>query len=205
MDKHKNQKGVSLIEAMISLAVFSMALAMLYIFYVQGSEIDRYSSEQYQAVESARRGLKTMVKELREASAGDDGSYILASADDQEIVFFSDVDADLATERIRYFLEDNYLKKGTVEPTGDPIEYPEAQEQIIIVSEYVRNDTAPIFTYYNGDYPGDDINNPLPTPTRLIETKLINVYLKVNVNPETAPENIEIQSDVQIRNLKNNL
>lgn len=200
-----NIKGVSLIEAMVSLAIFSMALALLYIFYIQGSRIDRFSSEQYQAVESARRGLKTMVKELREASAGDDGSYILSSAEDQEIIFFSDVDADLSTERIRYFLDNTFLKKGTIEPTVDPITYPEAQEQISVIADNVRNNTVAIFTYYNGDYPGDDINNPLPTPTRLIETKLINIYLDINVNPDMAPENIEIQSDVQIRNLKNNL
>ncbi len=201
----KDIRGVSIIEAMISLTVFGIALAILYMFFVQGSKVQQYGSEQYTAVENARRGIQQMVKEIREAAAGDDGSYILQTANDQEIIFFSDVDADLATERIRYFLDNTTLKKGVVEPTGDPISYPVDTEQIAVVSEYVQNGMAPIFTYYNGNYPGDDINNPLPAPARLVETKLINVYLKVNVTPTISPDDIELQSDVQIRNLKINL
>ncbi|MBU0707379.1 prepilin-type N-terminal cleavage/methylation domain-containing protein [Patescibacteria group bacterium] len=201
----QNQKGVTLLEAVVSLTIFSMLMAALYFFYTQGMKIQQFGSEQQLAVESARKGIKEIVKELREAAAGDDGSYIITKADDQEIIFFSDIDSDLYAERVRYFLEDHTLKKGVIEPDGEPIGYSDLSESITNISEYVQNNDEPIFTYYNGDYPGDTINNPLPTPTRLTETKLINVYLEINVFPERAPSNIEIDSDVQIRNLKNNL
>ncbi|MDP3964103.1 MAG: prepilin-type N-terminal cleavage/methylation domain-containing protein [bacterium] len=197
--------GISLVEAIVSLAIFSLVLTLVYTFFTQGNRIQSYNNEQQLAVQSARRGVQTMVKELREASTGDDGSYILSLANDQEIVFFSDTDADLVIERIRYFLDGTSLKKAVTEPTGDPIEYLDANEEVSVLSEFIRNDTDPIFTYYNGDFPGDDVNNPLPTPSRLTETKMMDVYLKVNVFTNRSPDDIEVSSYVQIRNLKTNL
>lgn len=205
MKKTRLRKGISLIETIVSLSIFSLALAILYTFFVQGFRFEAFATEQQLQIESARRSLRTMVKELREASAGDDGGYILQRADDFDIIFYSDIDSDLASERVRYFLDGTTFKKGVIEPVGDPPAYPEVNEQYSVLSEFVRNETQPIFTYYNGNYPGDLINNPLPTPTRLTATKLLHIYLKINVHPDRAPEDTEITSEVQIRNLKNNL
>jgi len=199
------KSGFSLIETIVIVAVFSLAIGavfgVIYYFYRgQG-----YILEQVLAVESARKGIETMVKEIREAQSGDDGSYIIEKADDFEFIFYSDIDKDEAVERVRYFLEGSDFKKGVIEPVGQPVSYPLENEVISILSEYVRNGTQPIFTYYNGDYPEDTQNNPLSTPTRLQETKLMHVYLKINVDPDRAPLDFELESDVCLRNLKTNL
>jgi len=274
-----------------------------------------------------------MTKELREARMGDDGSYIIEKAEDYEIVFYSDIDKDGDTEKVRYFVYQSQtlgsandcvsysqggscntdfpnfsgniietaqveicvegdlnggneyvdvfadgvslgrlcaqgcnqclgqwegcstfdvtaqaadgsvnftadgsnavgssgggfcdwqqndhslkakfdfswtetdtnpsiiLKKGVIQPTSYPIEYPPENEQITNLSQYVRNQ-LPVFRYFDGD------GVELAAPARLEDTKMIRTHLIINVNPERAPANFELESSVQIRNLKTNL
>ena len=204
MKNKKKQSGFTLIETIVLIFVFSLAMGAITTFIYYAYRISDYDFQQSQAIRNARNGIETMVEEIREAQAGDDGSYILEKADDQEFIFYSDIDEDSYTERVRYFLEDSVFKKEVTKPTGSPPVYTDTEDPIIL-SSYVRNDDTPIFTYYNGDWPGDEINNPLPTPTRLIETKLMHVYLKINVDPNRAPVHFELESNAQIRNLKDNL
>ncbi len=201
----KNQNGFTLIETLVLILVFSLAMGAITSFVYYAYRSSEYNFQQSQAIRNARQGIETMVREIREAQPADDGSYILEKADDQEFIFYSDIDKDTKVERVRYFLEDSIFKKGIVEPTGAPPVYDLDTETISILSSYVCNDDLSIFTYYNGDWPGDEINNPLPTPTRLKETKLIHVYLKINIDPSRAPVDFELESDVQIRKLKDNL
>jgi prepilin-type N-terminal cleavage/methylation domain-containing protein len=91
------------------------------------------------------------------------------------------------------------FKKGVVEPVvgpGGKISYPLDQEKITILTSYVRNE-PPIFEYFDKD--GKKIEE---YPARLIDTKLIKVYLVVNVDPNRPPQDFELESYVQLRNLK---
>ena len=139
-----------------------------------------------------------MVKEIREARGGDDGSYIIEKADDFEFIFYSDIDKDELTERVRYFIEGTDFKKEVIKPQGFPINYPEENKKSFILSQYVRNQ-PPIFRYFDG------LGVELSPPARLKDTKLMRVYLVINVDPARPPQNYELTSDVQIRNLKTNL
>jgi len=197
--------GFTLIEAVVALSIFGMTLAVLSAFLSQGMRFQKFTGEQQQQVEYARSSAQTMVKELRGAAPAEDGAYILDLAEDQEIIFYSNIDDDPETERVRYFLDGITFKKGVVEPSGEPAVYDPATETVTTLVEYVRNGATPTFVYYNGDYPGDMINNPLPTPTRLTETKLLSLYLKINVDESQVPSETEVITEVQIRNLKNNL
>ncbi|MBU0570281.1 prepilin-type N-terminal cleavage/methylation domain-containing protein [Patescibacteria group bacterium] len=159
----------------------------------------------YISVDEANTNISTLVRELRNTRTGDNGAYPLEQALDQEIIFYSDIDFDGQTERVRYFLSETQLTKGVIEPQGFPVTYPSEIEKVKVVSENVRNGATPIFYYYNGDWPSDTTNNPLDTPTRLSETKLMNVYLELNPNENNPERNYILQSYVQIRTLKDNL
>lgn len=187
------------------LAIFTLAMSLLVSFVIYVYRAYGYNFEQIAAINEARKGIETMVKEIREARYGEDGSYPLGEAGNLQLIFYSDVDKDENVERVRYFLEGTNFKKGVVEPTGDPPQYILSGEVVDTLSAYVRNATTPIFIYYNGDWPIDVVNNPLPTLTRLTETKLMHFYLRINVDPNRPPDNFELESDVQIRNLKTNL
>jgi hypothetical protein len=72
------------------------------------------------------------------------------------------------------------------------------KEKIKIISTHVINQ-PPIFRYFDGN------NQELPAPSRLKDTKLMKVYLVINVDPNKPPVDFVLESNVQIRNLKTNL
>jgi len=99
------------------------------------------------------------------------------------------------------FIEDlsgfaHQFKKGVIKPVGSPPTYPSDQEKISILTSYVRN-VPPIFEYF--DSQGNKITE---YPARLVDTKLMKVYLVVNVDPNRPPQDFELESSVQLRNLK---
>jgi hypothetical protein len=201
----KNINGLTLLELVIAIGLFVIITFAWNDFALQSYRGASFGQEQLEAIRQAQNGIDTMAKELRELSSAENGSYALALAGDQELIFFSDIDEDIYTERIHYFIDGTDLKKGITEATGNPLNYDPNNEIISILSTHVRNDTQPIFIYYNGDYPYDIINNPLPAPARLVETKLMHVFLRINIDPQRAPTDFDLETDVQLRNLKTNL
>jgi prepilin-type N-terminal cleavage/methylation domain-containing protein len=326
--ERKPIRGFTLIETLIAVFIFTLAMGAATGFIVVFYRTHSYASQQVTAIEEARRGIETMVKETRAARTGDNGAYPVERADDKQFIFYSDIDNDGQTERIRYFLStinsgsqakectvtsqggacnvsfsnfltgtlksalvslsvmgdldasDEYvaisadgttlmsqlcqfgclhcsgsyegtttfdvtsqasdnsiqftadgsssvhrqcpvtspnysikarfelswteevsgvgteLKKGVIEPTGDPVQYPSSQEKISIITRYVRN-APPIFKYFDSN--GEEITS---VPARLADTKLMKVYLVVNVDPNRPPKDFELESFVQLRNLK---
>jgi type II secretory pathway pseudopilin PulG len=197
--------GFTLLETIIVLGIFIFVSSVVMTFIVLDLKAHRFALEQNEAIRHAQKGIQLMVKEIREASTGDNGDYPINSADDQTFIFYGDIDQDEAVERVRYFLDGTELKKGIIEPSGWPIEYSLADEVVKTISKYVRNGDEPIFYYYNGDWPGDTINNPMTTPADVDQIKLIKMHLKINFNPQIAPDDFELETYAQIRNLKDNL
>ncbi len=191
-------KAFTLIETLAVIAIFSLVIGAIFGSVAALYTIHDYTFQQSKAIDEARRGVETMVKEIREARPGDDGSYILKTAEDFQIVFYSDIDKDSNAEMVRYFVEENNLKKGVTDPAGWPIEYAPENEKVSILSNYIRN-SPPIFRYFDGQ------GVELPSPSRLKDTKLMKVFLVVNVDPSRPPKDFEFETTVQIRNLKNNL
>ncbi len=190
-----NNKGITYMEILVAVAVFVLASLMVAGFIIQSFRVQNFSLEQSGAISEARRGVETMVKELRETMPADTGAYALVSADDHELIFYADYDRDNAVERVRYSLDGTDFKKGVVEPTGSPISY-SGTEEVIVLSRYVRNGSEPIFVYKNESY------DQLPTPADVNDVTLINVYLKINVKENNSPGDFELESEVQLRNLK---
>jgi len=316
-------KGFTLVETLVAIIVFSLALGVVTSFIILGYRNQGYAWQQALAINEARRGIETMIREIREAKTGQDGSYPIEKAEDKEFIFYSDIDKDGDIERVRYFLGtansgsqtqecqalakggtcsvvfsnflngtlissqvkvsvdgdfgwqnreyaeffadaqkigdvcksncsdcpgawqgtaifdvtsqagDNSLeiladarsdvdpvcphamkakiefsfnedlgglshefRKGVIQPSGDPPVYPQEQEQIFILSSYVRN-APPIFKYF--DSAGNMIED---YPARLKDTKLMKVLLVVDVDSAKTPPAFELESAVQLRNLK---
>lgn len=198
-------QGLSLIEAIVAIGIFIIIVVSWNIIVIQSYRTTSFGDDQQTAIREAREAIAVMVQEIREMSTAENGAYALEQADDNEIIFYSDVDSDVLTERIRYFLNGTQLQKGITEPSGDPLEYVTSTEIITTVADYVYNQSNNIFTYYDGTYPYSTSTNPLPAPARLISTKLIHVQLFITVDLNKAPETFVVESDVQLRNLKTNL
>ena len=196
------KQGFTLVELMVVAAISSIILIVLMRFLASGYPLSRVVFEQAGATETARLQLKRMVKALREARESDTGGYPLVVAGPQQLIFYSDVDGDDATERIRYELSGTQLERGVIKPSGDPLSYNESNEVVAVVAASVRNGSDPLFVYYTGDYPAD------PTelaPTDLTEVKYIEFRLLLDADPDSDPPAIDVVSQVQLRNLKTNL
>ncbi len=325
----KKKDGFTLVETLVVIVIFSLILIVLSNSIFSLFKDYKYNFQQVQAIEEAERGVNVMTREIREMSQGDDGSYPIEEANDNEIIFYSDIDKDGQVEKVRYFLggvesksetkecvsylkggscsvnfsdflsgdlesaqlkisvegdfgwsreyaeifvdgekvgdvckrgcsdcpatwqglstfditnqaadgnvnvvadaswwvdpycnwidshhsmklkveliwteknpeDNNRLKKGVIEPTSPPVEYPADQEKFYILSSYVRND-FPVFEYY--DASGNKIED---YPARLSDTKMMKVHLKIDVDPNHSPQPFDLYLFVQPRNLKDN-
>lgn len=194
--------GFTVVEMVVVLGISSVLISALIWFLATGYPISKTTYLQQRSTESARLQLKRMAKALREARPSDSGAYPLVEMSPQRIIFYSDVDADSTTERIRYELIGTDLVRGVTKPSGDPLTYDVANEQTNIVTSHVQNGNTDMFTYYNGDYPADQ--TPL-TPVNLTEVKYIQFHLIIDADPNADPPPIDIISQVQLRNLKTNL
>ncbi len=196
------EKGFTVIEVVVVLGITSVLITALLRFVAAGYPLSRVTYLQQRSTETARLQLKRIAKAIREARPSDAGAYPLVEMEDQKLVFYADVDDDGATEMVRYELDGTDLIYGIIEPSGDPIEYDPGSEITRIVTHDVRNGFDPIFVYYSGDYPDDQ--TPL-TPVDVTEVKYIQFALVIDVNPDVDPQPIQVISQVQIRNLKDNL
>ncbi|GEM_PF-327624 len=327
--------GFTIIEMLAAIAVFGLLMAAIGTAIIMIYRTQGYAMEQSMAISEARRGVDIMAKEVRQARYGENGAYPIEKGAGKEFIFYSDVDNDGQTERVRYYLATvnsgsqtkechshsqsgwpywqspacsvdfsgflagtlksaqvrvstegyygtpsryaalradgvelmnnmcqsgcsecieawqgtqtfdvtaaaadnsiqfnitgndklkavcdwidpdhsikakfefffteeipsvgNELRRGVIEPSGSPSSYPANQEQSTIITSYVRN-TPPIFTYYdkNGAQIIDD-------PSILHDTKMVRLHMVVNINPNRAPDDYELEQYVQIRNLK---
>jgi len=321
------EKGFTLIETMVAIVVFALTMGVITAFIISSYRNYGYTKDQSVAINEARKGIEIMVKEIRQARQGEDGSYSIEKADDKELIFYSDIDNDGKVERVRYFLgtvnsgnsskecvsfskggscsqtfsnfftgtlksaqvqvsvegdfgasneyaevladtrklgdfckslcsdcagswqgtatfdvineaADNSIqfladassqvdpscnwqnpghsmkakfelswteelsgmgyefKKGVIKPHDASPIYPEDQEEITSLSSYVRN-APPIFEYFDSN--NDKI---IDNPARLKDTKLIKLFLVINANPNRPPQDFELESFVELRNLK---
>jgi len=202
--KRNTNKGFTLIELLISMMVLSAiggALISLQYFLGQ-NQILIYNT--FKNEDEAASAVSTFVKELRNAKESDNGSHPLEMVQDSEIRFYSDINADGLTEKVRYVLTGTNLVRGVIKPTGYPVSYPPASETTKVVAEDIRN-TSPVFSYYNGDWPDDTQNNPLILSQRLSLTRLVKIYLRVNKKANDPGKDYILESVAQIRMLKDNL
>lgn len=199
------KQGFTLIEVVFAIGILTIFISGIVVFNRLIGDSQNTLTIASQSFNEATIGIDAMVKELRNAKHADNGAYPLALADDQEIIFYSNLDDDTDVERIRYYLDSTELKRGVVQPEGDPVTYPDASEQVSLVINNVQNLSNPIFYYYNGDWPADTTNNPLPAPARLADTKLIKVNLTINPKPSRPEAQFTVESFAQLRNLKTNL
>lgn len=198
------RQGISLLEVTLSTGILLIVALLSYSIIIQLSKGQNYILEHTSSAYQAQNAMNTMVKELREAALSDTGAYPIEQATNTSITFYSDVDTDNAREKITYTLVGTTLNRVSIEPTGQPIQYRQSDAKTQILTENVIN-SGPIFTYFNGGYPIDASNNPLNVPADVSQIRLIHIRLEVNPRPLVAPQSTLIQSDVQLRNLKNNL
>lgn len=190
-------RGLTLIETLVTLGIFALVMTAVVSSILMFYRANTSSLEQSYQIDSARRGIESLVQDLREATHGDDGAYPLGQIASSSITFFSDVDSDSTVERISYSLLGTRLARGTLDSSGTPPVYL-GSAATSSVSEYVRNreEGQSLFRYFDAD--GEEITDY----SRVGDVRFVEITLVVNVQPIRAPEEFTLRSSATLRNLR---
>ena len=192
-----------MIETIVAIAIFTIGIEGFTILLSRSWTQNAYTIEMGQTSMAASQAVNRVVGYIREARQGDNGAYPVVSADDNDLVIFSDYDRDGQTERLHFYRSASDLLMGIREPSsGFPITYASGYGEIKTITSCVVNDADnPIFAYYDADYPEDSVNNPVNTPALAPDIRLVRITIHININPDRAPDNVEIRSFAEMRNL----
>lgn len=197
---------MTLVELMVAISIMLIAMEGFALLFFRSWDTNKFIIEEGLASASASHTTNKIIKELRGVRQADNGDFPIESGSSFDLRVYIDIDNDTVTERVHYFLDLNtdQLKIGVTNPTGTaPVSYPVADDTVTVLADYIVNENDnPVFYYYNKNYPGDTTNNPLTTPVSVADVRLIRVHLLVNIDPVHAPNNINIESFVDLRNLK---
>jgi Tfp pilus assembly protein PilV len=203
-NKINNSSGFTLIEMMVAIFGFVLIIWGLVGLY---SNIFVTSSQQTGLLADADYARKLVFKianEIRNGQTGSNGAYLLNTAGDQQIVFYSNADIGADVERIRYYTSGGILYKGVTEYNGAT--YNTTTEVSTIVQKDLANGSNPIFYYYDGTYTGSSTQASLTQPVSLINVKFIKVSLQIfNKAGVKKTNTYTVTSSAAIRNLKTNL
>ncbi len=195
--------GLTLIEMIMAISIFSIGIIGFTLLFSRTWQFNKYTIEMGQASMNVSQGLNKIVDYTRRTEQGDNGAYPIVSVKDNDLVIYCDYNKDNITERLHFYKSGQDILMGITEPTNTlPKTYPTGdQRTIVIVSHIVNDSSKPIFSYYNQNYPADTVNNPLTTPAIPSDIRLVKIYLEINIDPNHAPDNIKMQSFVELRNL----
>ncbi len=204
MSRKKIKKlGMTLIEMIMAITIVFIGMAGFTLLFSHTWQFNKYTIEMGQTSMNVSQGLNKIIDYVRRAKQGDNGAYPIVSADDNDLVIYCDYNKNNITERLHFYKNGQDILMGITEPTNTlPKTYPVGDQQIItVVSHIVNDDSDAVFSYYNQDYPADTVNNPLTIPAVPSNIRLIKIYLEINIDPNHAPDNIKMQSFVELRNL----
>lgn len=194
-------RGFTLVEILFGVSIFVIIMIALTMFSRNVWVYNSFVAAGLNNVDNIRQSLKILSAEIRTASTAETGAYVISQASDTSFTFYSDIDGDGVTERVRYFLASGKLQKGVIEPTGSPLTYNSANEQISTLIYNVTNPST--WSYYDTNY--DGTTAPLSSPVNVASVRLVKITITIDKDPNKAPVTNSFTTQVSIRNLKDNL
>ncbi len=189
-----DKNGYTLIEIMVVISIMTIIVYIASDFLIAGYKANVFNYEQDTAIQNARRATEIISKELRGANNSAQGDYPISVFEEDDLVFYSDIDDDQEFEKVRYFLDNNTIYKVVTNP-GPAFDY-NMPSATTTVAQYIHNQEDPLFSYYDGNYNETD---------RVNEIRLIGIQVTVNVTPSRMPNDYTVITEVNLRNLKDNL
>lgn len=201
----KMYRGMTLVELLVAIAIMFITMEGIGLLLIRSWSMNKFVLEMGNASFIASRGTTKVVNEVRKTRQADNGDYPVESGGDFDLKVYLNGDGDGATERVHYYLSGQTLYRGITHPVaGLPITYPSGDDSVTAIAKSIVNTaTDPVFYYYNENYPSDTANNPLSTPVAVSRVRMIKIHLLVNIDPNHAPDSINIEAFAQLRNMVN--
>lgn len=193
--------GFTLVETLFGIAIFVVIMLLVTLFSRNVWTYNAFITGGLADTDAGRTVLRVLTSEIRTASTADTGAYAIAAASASSFTFYSDIDNDGLKERVRYFLSGTSLQKGVIKPTGSPLTYNPANEQISTLINKLANSV--LFEYYDRNY--DGATAALAYPMNIPSIRLVKVTIVLDMDPNRSPVPMTFSTQVSIRNLKDNL
>ncbi len=196
-------RAFTLVETIVAIAIFALGIQATTLVYTKTLKSKAYTLEMGKSSFIVSRSMDDIIGYLRKVRQSDAGARPIVSADDNDLVVYSDYDNDGKTERLHIYLSNGKVLMKVCKPSATiPKTYVGCAETTIEIAKQIVNTSSdPMFSYYNKDYPIDTVNNPVSTPANAADIRLIKIFLKINIDPNRAPDNIQQESFVELRNL----
>lgn len=197
-------KGFTLIEVLIAIGILSGIIFVVSVFSLDVFNFQIFLGDTFAIQQEINLTLVSMGTEVRAIGPSVNGSYPIEAASSTSFTFYSDVDGDNVFERVRYFVAGSILKRGVIEPTGNPATYPLADET---TKDVVNNIILPpiasqsLFLYYDKNYTGAQA--PLPASIEINKIRIVKVTITADRNLQDRQGRFNYSSTMMIRNLRN--
>ena len=190
---------MTLVEVIVVSALFALLMAgvaeSIYVIYNSNA----YAIAQAAQIDYARRGMHTLVSDMREMTYSDNGAFPLVTMKPNEIGFYSDIDHDNSVEYVQYKYDaaSTTFEKMVYNATGTPATYPTTPDQTYTLSSYVQNELTSTSTFFYYDKNGDQ----LTSSSSIADVRYITAQIIVNVDPVRDPGEFLITGSAALRNL----
>lgn len=205
--RNADERGVSLPEVLVSMALLSLVLATVYSGIFVSSDTITGTGERLRNLEEARALVSVTTKDLRTAVRLQAGTSPFLLADDRETIFYGNLDTTDAPKKVRIRVDGSSqlveevwdADVGSTAPdytyTGSP--------RIRYVGRFVANGSdAPIFEYLDKD--GNVLTGtPLSASDRLA-IKAVRVTLEVRRTSAFNDNTTTVVNQVRLPNLDYN-
>jgi len=202
-NKSKILHAFTLVETLVALAIFTIGIQATMLVFAKTMKNKAYVLEMGKSSTVVSRSVSDLIGYLRRVRQSDSGAYPIVSADDNDLVVYSDYNKDGKTERLHIYLTGGKIYLGIRNPsTTFPKTYAAGDGTTVEIAKQIVNTSSdPMFSYYNKNYPADVINNPVSVPADVSQVRLVKIFLMINIDPNRAPDNIHQESFVELRNL----
>ncbi len=188
---------MSIVEMLVAISIIAVITVVIAQSVIAFYRSNRVAFEESYQIRSAERGVQVLVRDLREATYGDNGAYPLAAIASSSITFYADVDRTSPVEQIHYEVSGTRLTRTVVSSAGVPPVYNGAISTST-VSDYVRNfdDNASMFRYYDAE--GVEV----VSNADIADVVSVSVTVIVDITPIHSPGEFTLKSGATIRNLR---
>lgn len=196
--KSNRTKGMTLLEMLVVIAIILIIIPVLYQTILTLYSTHKRIISRAFALAVATQATQHIVRDVRGAVYGEDGSLPMVAIATSSVTLFTDTDFDGMVERVRYTLTGTDLQKGIIEPTASST-YPVGSETVSTIARDIMNNAAqvPLFRYYSA------------TSTEITQASAILNVRRVDIAVVGASSDIgnqqykvQVSSSASIRNLK---
>jgi len=203
MTTRTHTKGMTLVELLVTVALFTLMMLVITNGIAAMYKYNAYTFAQAYQVENARNGMQELIRDIREMTFADNGTFPLAEMEPHLIGFYSDIDRDDSVEYVRYELvASTTLTKRVFNATGTPPTYNlTTPDESITLSQHVQNFTMGSSTFRYYDQSGGEVT----TLAGLTDVRYIVAEIIVNIDPVRDPGQFMLRSSATLRNIKENI